>query len=103
MKMLPKAITRRAALGGAAAVALARPALLRAQTASSPIRIGVLSDVAGPYRNVGGPGAKVAVELAVEDFGGTLLGRPIEVIQADIQNKPDIAGARARQWIDEGF
>lgn len=94
-------ITRRSALGAAATIALARPGLLRAQ--SSPIRIGLLSDVAGPYRNVGGPGAKIAVELAVEDFGGHLLGRPIEVIQADIQNKPDISSAKAREWIDAGF
>ncbi len=65
---------------------LARPALLRAQDSSRPIRIGLLSDVAGPYRNVGGPGGKVAVELAVQDFGGTLLGQPIAVEQADIQN-----------------
>jgi branched-chain amino acid transport system substrate-binding protein len=62
-----------------------------------------LSDVAGPYRNVGGPGAKVAVELAVEDFGGSLLGRHIEVAQSDIQNKPDISSAKAREWIDDGF
>jgi branched-chain amino acid transport system substrate-binding protein len=96
-------ITRRAALGAVAVAGLFRPALIRAQTSSQPVRIGVLSDVAGPYRNVGGPGAKVAIELAAEDFGGSLLGRPIEVIQADIQNKPDIASARAREWIDAGF
>ncbi len=85
-----------------AAGALARPAIIRAQTSSAPIRIGLLSDVAGPYRDVGGPGNKVAVEMAVEDFGGSLLGRPIEVLQADDQNKPDVAGALARQWIDHG-
>jgi branched-chain amino acid transport system substrate-binding protein len=96
-------ITRRGALGAGAAAGLFRPALIRAQSSSAPVRIGLLSDVAGPYRNVGGPGAKVAIELAVEDFGGTLFGRPIEVIQADIQNKPDIASARAREWIDDGF
>ncbi len=103
MKNPPSAITRRMALAAATAAALARPAMIRAQAASMPIRIGLLSDVAGPYRNVNGPGAKIAVELAVEDFGGTLLGRPIEVQQADIQNKPDIASARARAWIDNGF
>ena len=96
-------ISRRGVLGAAAASALARPGLLRAQTASGSVRIGLLSDVAGPYRNVGGPGAKVAVELAVEDFGGSLLGRRIEVVQSDIQNKPDISSAKAREWIDDGF
>ncbi len=86
-----------------AAAGLFRPALVRAQSSSAPVRIGLLNDVAGPYRTVGGLGAKAAIELAVKDFGGTLLGRPIEVVQADIENKPDIASARAREWIDSGF
>ena len=96
------ALRRRALLAGAALAPLARPGLVRAQS-STPVRIGLLSDVGGPYRNVGGPGGKVAVQLAVEDFGGSLLGRPIEVEQADIQNKPDLSNAKAREWIDGGF
>ena len=91
---------RRAVLGAAAAAALARPSLIRAQTASTAVKIGLLSDVGGPYRENGGPGSKVAVEMAVADFGGSLLGRPIEVMQADDQNKPDVASSLARQWID---
>ncbi len=55
----------------------------------------------GPYRHVGGPGSRVATEMAVADFGGSLLGRPIQVLQADDQNKADVAGALARQWIDD--
>jgi branched-chain amino acid transport system substrate-binding protein len=98
---MTRRITRRAVLGTVAT--LACPALVRAQTTNAPLRIGLLSDVAGPYRNVGGPGGKVAVELAVEDIGNSLLGRPIEVMQADILNKPDIASAKAREWIDSGF
>ena len=54
----------------------------------------------GPYRDVGGPGNRVAAELAVADFGGSVLGRPIEVLQADDQNKPDVASSLAREWID---
>lgn len=96
-------LTRRLALGGVAASAVSRPGLLRAQTSSAPVRIGLLSDVNGPYKNVGGPGGKVAVQLAVEDIGGSLLGRPIEVVQADILNKPDVSSAKAREWIDGGF
>ncbi|HEY0184498.1 MAG TPA: ABC transporter substrate-binding protein [Rhodopila sp.] len=96
-------LTRRRAILATAAATLARPGLIRAQTPSTPVRIGLLSDVAGPYRNVGGLGARVAVEMAAEDFGGSLLGRPIEVVQADIQNKPDISSAKAREWIDSGF
>jgi branched-chain amino acid transport system substrate-binding protein len=94
-------ITRRAALGALATVPLARPAILRAQSSSKPVRIGLLSDMSGPYRDDGGPGDMVTARMAVEDFGGSVLGRPIEVLQADDQNKPDIASAKARQWIDE--
>jgi branched-chain amino acid transport system substrate-binding protein len=94
-------ITRRAALGVLAAAPLARPALLRAQSSSAPVKIGLLSDVAGPYRHVGGPGSRLTTEMAVADFGGSVLGRPIEVMQADDQNKADVAGALAREWIDD--
>ena len=55
----------------------------------------------GPYRAVGGPGAKIATELAIQDFGGTVLGRPIKILQADCQNKPNVASSIARQWIAE--
>ena len=94
-------LTRRAALGALAALPLARPAILRAQSTSKPVRIGLLSDMNGPYRANGGPGAKVAAELAVQDFGASVLGRKIEILQADDQNKPDVASAIARQWIDD--
>jgi branched-chain amino acid transport system substrate-binding protein len=102
MKNIRTNLTRRHVMGTTAALALARPGRAKAQT-SGPIRIGILSDVAGPYRNVGGIGGKIAVEMAVEDFGGSLMGRPIEVVQADIENKPDVASAKAREWIDAGF
>jgi branched-chain amino acid transport system substrate-binding protein len=94
-------LRRRALLGTLAAASLARPAIIRAQTVSAPVKIGLLSDVGGPYRDVGGPGSKAAAELAVEDFGGTVLGRPIQVMQADDQNKADVASSLAREWIDD--
>ncbi len=93
-------ISRRALLGTLAAVPLATPAIVRAQ--GKAVRYGLLSDMSGPYRDVGGPGNKVAVELAIEDFGGSVLGRPIEILQADMQNKPDLASSIARQWADDG-
>ena len=93
-------ITRRAALGALAAAPLARPALVRAASTSKPVKIGLVSDMNGPYRAVGGPGTKVATELAIQDFGGSVLGRPIEILQADCQNKPDLAASISRQWID---
>jgi branched-chain amino acid transport system substrate-binding protein len=96
-------ISRRALLATATAAPLAMPGIIRAQSTSAPIRYGLLSDMGGPYKDVGGPGNKVAAQLAVEDFGGSVLGRPIEIIQADMQNKPDIASALARQWIDQGI
>ncbi len=94
-------LTRRAALGVLAAAPLARPGILRAQSTSKPVKISLLSDMNGPYRANGGPGNKIAAELAVQDFGGSVLGRPIEILQADIQNKPDVASAIARQWVDD--
>jgi branched-chain amino acid transport system substrate-binding protein len=93
-------VTRRAALGGLAAAPFAMPAIIRAQTTSKPVKIGLLSDMSGPYRDVGGPGNKAATELAIEDVGGSVLGRPIEILQADDQNKPDVAASLAREWID---
>ena len=91
---------RRAAIGVFAAAPLARPALLRAQGNSNPIQVGLLSDVGGPYRDIGGPGSKVAAELACEDAGGSVLGRPLLVLQADDQNKADVASALSREWLD---
>jgi branched-chain amino acid transport system substrate-binding protein len=93
-------LSRRLALGGIAAAPLAMPGLIRAQSSSQPIRLGLLSDMSGPYRDVGGPGNRYAAELAIADFGGSVLGRPIEVLQADDQNKPDVSTTIAREWID---
>ena len=93
-------ITRRAAVGVLAAAPLAMPGIIRAQSTSKPVRIGLLSDMGGPYRDVGGPGNRLAVEMAIADFGGSVLGRPIEVLQGDDQNKPDVASSLAREWID---
>lgn len=92
--------SRRLLLGSIAATPLAMPGIIRAQSTSKPVKLGLLSDMGGPYRDVGGPGNRVAVELAVQDFGGSVLGRPIEVVQGDDQNKPDVAASLAREWID---
>ena len=94
-------MTRRAAIGALATLPLARPGIIRAQTSSVPVKIGLLSDVGGPYRDVGGPGSKLAAEMAAEDFGGSVLGRPLQVLKADDQNKADVASAIAREWIDD--
>lgn len=64
------------------------------------VRIGVLTDLSGALSDLSGSGSVTAVRMAVEDFGGKVLGKPIEVIEADHQNKTDVAGNKAREWID---
>ncbi len=92
-------------LGRRAAMLLAGGASLplRAMAQTEPaIRIGVLGDQSGMYKDNSGPGAIAATEMAVEDFGGTVLGGRITVQSADHQMKADIGSAIARQWFDEG-
>ena len=84
------------ALGGLAA-AFSTPA--PAQT-SKPLRIGVLTDMNGTYADQAGPGSVEAARLAIEDFGSYAVGRPIEIVSANHQNKPDVAAAIARSWFD---
>lgn len=67
--------------------------------ASDGVKIGVLTDMSGIFSDNTGPGMVMATRMAVEDFGGSVEGRPIEVIFADHQNKPDVAAAIARDWI----
>jgi branched-chain amino acid transport system substrate-binding protein len=70
-----------------------------AQT-SEPVKIGVLNDQTGIYADLAGPGSVVAARLAAEDAGGKVLGRPIEIVVADHQGKPDIGANLARKWYD---
>ena len=64
------------------------------------VKIGVLTDMSGVYADYGGPGAVMAAKMAVEDFGGKMFGKEIQVISADHQNKPDIAKNVTLQWFD---
>ncbi|WP_370641752.1 ABC transporter substrate-binding protein [Cupriavidus sp. MP-37] len=75
-------------------------AFCQAASAAEPFRIGALVDMTGVYSGIGGPGGIAAVKMAVQDFGGKVLDRPIEVLGADYQNKVDIASTRAREWYD---
>jgi branched-chain amino acid transport system substrate-binding protein len=72
-----------------------------AQISNNVVKIGVLNDQSGPYSDIGGRGAVVAVQMAIEDAGGKAAGATIEVIDADHQNKPDVASNIAREWIDQ--
>ncbi len=71
-----------------------------AQVSGDVVKIGVLNDQSGVYADLAGPGSVTAAKMAVEDFGGKVLGKSIEVIFADHQNKPDIATPIVNQWID---
>jgi branched-chain amino acid transport system substrate-binding protein len=64
------------------------------------VKIGVMTDMASLYSDFSGKGSVEAVKMAVEDFGGKVLGKPIEVVTADHQNKTDVASAKAREWFD---
>lgn len=70
-----------------------------AQTAD-PVKVGVLNDQTGIYADLAGPGSVIAARLAAEDAGGKVLGRPIEIVVADHQGKPDIGANLARKWYD---
>ncbi|MBW7471607.1 ABC transporter substrate-binding protein [Marinobacter sp. M216] len=83
-----------------AAATLAMPLSAAAELSDGKIKIGVLSDMSGVYKSLEGPGAVIAAKMAIEDFGGSVMGKPIEVISADHQNKPDIGASTAREWID---
>jgi len=89
-------ISRRGLLGTAAA-ATALP-LVRARAQTPKIKIGVLTDLSGTYRDAVGPTSIICVKQAVEEFGSK--GFDVEVISADHQNKADIGAAIARRWID---
>jgi branched-chain amino acid transport system substrate-binding protein len=71
-----------------------------AQVSDDVVKIGILNDQSGVYADFGGRWSVEAARMAVEDFGGTVLGKPIEIVNADHQNKPDIASNIARQWYD---
>ncbi|MFO7482201.1 ABC transporter substrate-binding protein [Oceanibaculum nanhaiense] len=73
-----------------------------AQISDDVVRIGVLADMSGIYSDLSGKGAVEAVKMAAEDFGGTVLGKKIDVVFADHLNKPDIGAAKAREWFDSG-
>jgi len=65
------------------------------------VKIGVLTDMTGYYADLAGPGSALAARMAIDDFGGKVLGKPIELVSADHQNKADIASNTARKWFDE--
>jgi branched-chain amino acid transport system substrate-binding protein len=87
------------ALGIAAAGPLSTSAAI-AQVSDDVVKIGVLTDMNGPASTPTGRGSVIAAQMAVDDFGGTVLGKPISVIVGDHQDKPDVGASIARRWYD---
>ena len=69
-----------------------------AQQPEAALKIGLLTDFSSVYSHIGGVGDLEAAKMAIEDFGGRMFGKPIELVNADPQNKPDVAAAIARKW-----
>ena len=76
------------------------PSPSRAQISDNVVKIGVLNDQSGLYADLGGPGSVTAARMAAEDAGGMVLGKPIEIMFADHQNKADVGVAIARRWFE---
>ena len=91
-RLLNTTISAAALVCGLAAAAFAQ---------TGPVKLGVLTDMSSLYADNGGAGSVTAAEMAVADFGGTVLGRKIEVVAGDHQNKADVGSAITRRWIDQ--
>jgi branched-chain amino acid transport system substrate-binding protein len=89
-----------AMLGLALAAAIASSPAAWAQISDDTVKIGVLTDMNGPAATATGPGSVTAAQMAVEDFGGKVLGKPVTVIIGDHQDKSDIGASIARRWYD---
>jgi branched-chain amino acid transport system substrate-binding protein len=87
------------AIGALVAAALATPNLSHA--ADAQVVIGIIDDMSGVYADVMGAGGIEATRMAIEDFGGSVLGKKIVLLTADHQNKPDIGASKFREWADQ--
>ncbi|HVZ07168.1 ABC transporter substrate-binding protein [Rhodopila sp.] len=97
MRSIPSRLSWLARGAGAAAMLIA---LHGAAVADGVVKLGILDDLTGPYSLASGIGTVEAVKLAIQDYGGKALGKPVEVVVATDQNKPDIAVAVVREWLD---
>jgi branched-chain amino acid transport system substrate-binding protein len=71
-----------------------------AQFTNDRVKIGILTEEAGPYADSAGPGSVLAARMAVADFGGAVKGHKVEIVHGDTANKPDVAAGVARRWFD---
>jgi len=93
-------LNRRSVLAAGTAAALLPAPLSRVRAQANTIRLGVMSDMSGPYRDATGPGSVVMTQAAIAEFNAR--GFTVELLQADHQNKPDVGANLARQWYDQG-
>jgi len=102
MKRADKQGSGRHFLAGLALCAMTAglPAPAMAQVSDGVVKIGVLTDMSGVYSDLNGTGSVAAAQLAIEDFGGTVLDKPIALISADHQQKADVGTGIAHRWID---
>ena len=84
----------------ACALAIGALAMASGAQAQEKVKIGFITDMSSLYADVEGKGGATAIQMAIDDFGGKVLGQPIELLTADHQNKADITASKAREWID---
>src|SRR5688572_7175066 len=84
-----------------AALCFSISSMPQAQPADDVVRIGVLTDMTSVSADIMGAGSVLAAQMAVEDFGGTVAGKKVEIISGDHQQKPDVAVSVARRWIEQ--
>lgn len=87
-------------LAAALAVAFGAAAPALAQYSGDVIRIGLITDMSSVYADIDGPAGAEAIRMAIQDLGGSINGKKVEVISADHQNKADVAASKAREWFD---
>ena len=75
---------------------------LASHAVQAQVKIGFITDMSSLYADVEGKNGAMAIQMAIDDFGGKVLGQKIELVSADHQNKADIAASKAREWIDTG-
>lgn len=97
MTFIKKTLASSIAIAATAAMATAA----QAQISDGAVRIGYLADMSGTYRDLAGPGGLEALRMAVEDFGGSVNGAPIEVFSADDRNSADVGANTVREWVDQ--
>jgi hypothetical protein len=93
---LVRAIAALVSAAGFLSAAIIGPAF--AEQPVSPLKIGLITDFSSVYSHIGGIGDLEAAKMAIEDFGGVMFGKPIELVSADALNKPDVAASIARKW-----